>query len=167
MIVGNGNIAKVLEDREDLIYFASGVSDSNCKDINQFNREIDLLMSMNFNKHIVYFSNLAIYYKNDDYTIHKIFMEDIIKKNFNSYTIVRIEVCEWVNNPTTILNVFKRKIDNNEEILIQDTTRYVLSLDEFLYWMKLIPVGRKNEMNILGKKMTIKEIVDKIKNQNL
>ena len=85
MIVGNGNIAKVLEDREDLIYFASGVSDSNCKDINQFNREIDLLMSMNFNKHIVYFSNLAIYYKNDDYTNHKIFMEDIIKKNFNSY----------------------------------------------------------------------------------
>lgn len=167
MIVGNGNIAKVLKDREDLIYFASGVSNSSCKDSDQFNREIDLLMSMDFNKHLVYFSNLAIYYKNDPYTNHKIFMENLIKEKFNSYTIVRIEVCEWVNNPTTILNVFKRKIDNNEEIVIQDTTRYVLSLDEFLYWMDLIPVGRKNEMNILGKKMTIKEIVDKIKNKEL
>jgi hypothetical protein len=39
----------------------------------------------------------------------------------------------------------------------------VLSLDEFLYWINLIIVGRKNEMNILGKKMKIVEIINKIK----
>jgi hypothetical protein len=167
MIVGNGNIAKVLKDRDDLIYFASGVSDSQCKDINEFKREVDLLLTMNYEKHIVYFSNLGIYYKNDEYTNHKIYMEDLIRKTFKSYTIVRIEVCEWVNNPTTILNVFRKKIKNNEDLVIQDTTRYVLSLDEFLYWMDLIPVGRKNEMNILGKKMHISEIVFKIKNGEL
>jgi hypothetical protein len=122
---------------------------------------------MNYEKHIVYFSNLGIYYKNDEYTNHKIYMEDLIRKTFKSYTIVRIEVCEWVNNPTTILNVFRNKIKNNENIIIQDTTRYVISLDEFLYWMDLIPIGKINEMNILGKKMHISEIVFKIKNGEL
>jgi hypothetical protein len=59
--------------------------------------------------------------------------------------------------------VFKEKIKNNEHIEIKDTTRYVLSLEEFLYWIDLIPVGSKNEMNILGRKMKISEIVEEIK----
>jgi hypothetical protein len=44
-----------------------------------------------------------------------------------------------------------------------DTFRYVLSLEEFLYWVDLIIVGRKNEMNILGRKMKISEIIEEIK----
>jgi UDP-2-acetamido-2,6-beta-L-arabino-hexul-4-ose reductase len=163
MIIGNGNIAKVLKDRDDLIFFTSGVSDSSCKDQKEYDREFKLLKKQDKNTHLVYFSNLAIYYKNDMYTNHKIKMEDFIRNYFISYTIVRIEVCEWVNNKTTILNVFKEKIKNNEPITIIDTTRYVLSLDEFLYWINLIIVGRKNEMNILGKKMKIVEIINKIK----
>jgi len=165
MIIGNGSVANSIRelDRDDIIYFASGVSNSSCKDDKEFQREVDLLNQMDVNKHLVYFSNLAIYYKNDPYTNHKIKMEELIRNTFNSYTIVRIEVCEWVNTPTTILNVFKEKIKNNEPIIIQDTTRYVLSLKEFHYWLKLIPIGRKNEMNVLGRKMTIQEIVDNIK----
>ena len=99
--------------------------------------------------------------------MHKINIENYIRNNFQYYTIVRIEVCEWVKNETTILNVFKKKIKNNEEIIIQDTTRYVLSLDEFLYWISLIKPYTKNEMNILGRKMKIIEIVDEIKKGNL
>jgi hypothetical protein len=163
MIIGNGNIAKVLKDRDDLIFFASGVSDSSCKDKNEYDREFKLLKQQDKNIHLVYFSNLGIYYKNDMYTNHKIKIEDYIRNNFTSYTIVRIEVCEWVNNKTTILNVFKKKLKNNESITIMDTFRYVLSLEEFLYWIDLIIVGRKNEMNILGRKMKISEIVNEIK----
>jgi hypothetical protein len=163
MIIGNGNIAKVLKDRGDLIFFASGVSDSSCEDKNEYDREFNLLNQQDKNTHLVYFSNLGIYYKNDMYTNHKIKIEDFIRNNFTSYTIVRMEVCEWVNNKTTILNVFKKKIKNNEPINIIDTVRYVLSLEEFLYWMDLIIVGRKNEMNILGRKLKISEIVNEIK----
>lgn len=163
MIIGNGNIAKVLKDRDDLIFFASGVSDSSCKDKNEYDREFNLLKQQDKNIHLVYFSNLGIYYKNDMYTNHKIKIEDFIRNNFTSYTIVRIEVCEWVNNKTTILNVFKKKIKNNESINIMNTFRYVLSLEEFLYWIDLIIVGRRNEMNILGRKMKISEIVNEIK----
>jgi UDP-2-acetamido-2,6-beta-L-arabino-hexul-4-ose reductase len=163
VIIGNGNIAKVLIDREDLIFFASGTSNSSCKDNLEFERELNLIRSIDKSKHIVYFSNLAIYYKNDPYTNHKIEVENYIRNTFEYYTIVRIEVCEWVNNKTTILNVFKEKIKNKESIEIQDTHRYVLSLEEFLYWVSLIKPNTKNEMNILGRRMSILEIVNEIK----
>ena len=78
MIIGNGNIAKVLKNRDDLIFFASGVSNSSCEDQNEYNREFDLLKQQDKNTHLVYFSNLGIYYKNDTYTKHKIKIEDFI-----------------------------------------------------------------------------------------
>jgi hypothetical protein len=163
MIIGNGNIAKSLKDRYNVNFFASGVSDSSCVDENEYDREFNLIKKQDKDIHFVYFSNLGIYYKNDMYTKHKIKIENFIREYFTSYTIVRIEVCEWVKNKTTILNVFREKIKNNEHIEIMDTTRYVLSLDEFLYWIDLIPIGSKNEMNILGRKMKISEIIEEIK----
>lgn len=167
MIIGNGNIAKVLEDRDDLVFFASGVSNSSCIDENEYKRELNLLKTVSTDKHIVYFSNLGIYYKEDRYTQHKIDMEEYIRTHYDSYTIVRIEVCEWVNNPTTILNVFKSLLNQGIEPEIKNTTRYVLSLEEFLYWVRMIKVGVKNEMNILGRKMNIDEIVQEIKEDKL
>jgi hypothetical protein len=163
MIIGNGNIAKCLKDRDDLVFFASGVSNSSCIDEKEYAREFNLLKTVSKDKHIVYFSNLGIYYKKDRYTQHKIDVEDYIRNNYKSYTIVRIEVCEWVKTPHTILNFFKFQLDQGIEPTIMDTTRYVLSLDEFLYWMDLIQPGVKNEMNILGRKMKISEIVADIK----
>ncbi len=118
-------------------------------------------------KHVVYFSNLGIYYKQDRYTQHKRDVEEYIRNNYKSYTIVRIEVCEWVKTPNTILNVFKRQLAEGIEPKIQDTTRYVLSLDEFLYWVKMIQSGVRNEMNILGRKLTIAQIVEEIKQNKI
>ena len=167
MIIGRGNIAKVLKDREDLVFFASGVSDSSCISNEDYMREISMINNVDPSSHVVYFSNLGIYYKDDRYTRHKKYMEDLVKSRFKYYTIVRIEVCKWVDNPTTILNVFKEKLKSGEKIEIQNTHRYVLSLDEFLYWISLIPSKQNNEMNILGRRMHISEIVDEIKNGNI
>lgn len=167
MIIGSGNIASVLNDRSDLVFFASGVSDSSCVSELEFLREHEMLYSVPSFSHVVYFSNLGVYYKKDPYTNHKIKMEEFVKSRFKYYTIVRIEVCEWVKNPTTILNVFKKNIENGLDIKVLDTYRYVLSIDEFLYWMDLIPSKRSTEMNILGRRMHISEIVDKIKNGEL
>jgi hypothetical protein len=163
MIIGNGSIAKVLNDRDDLVFFASGVSNSSCIDEREYEREFNLLKTVPTNKHVVYFSNLGIYYKQDRYTQHKRDVEEHIRNNYKSYTIVRIEVCEWVKTPNTILNVFKRQLSQDIEPIIQDTTRYVLSLSEFLYWVNLIQSGVRNEMNILGRKLTISQIVEEIK----
>jgi hypothetical protein len=163
MIIGNGSIAKVLNDRDDLVFFASGVSNSSCADEREYEREFNLLKTVPTDKHVVYFSNLGIYYKQDRYTQHKHDIEEYIRNNYKSYTIVRIEVCEWVKTHNTILNVFKRQLAQGIEPIIQDTTRYVLSLDEFKYWIGMIQSGVRNEMNILGRKLTISQIVEEIK----
>ena len=167
MIVGKGSIAKVLKDRNDLLFFASGVSNSSCIDEKEYDREFNLLKTIPIDQHIVYFSNLGIYYKKDRYTQHKINIEEYIRNNFKSYTIVRIEVCEWVTTSSTILNIFKKQLSQGIEPIIQDTTRYILSLNEFLYWIDLIQSGVKNEMNILGRKLTIAQIVEEIKQHKL
>ena len=167
MIIGKGSIASVLEDRDDLVFFASGVSNSSCIDEKEYEREFNLLKTVPTDKHVVYFSNLGVYYKQDRYTQHKRDVEEYIRNNYTSYTIVRIEVCEWVKTPNTILNVFKRQLAEGIEPKIQDTTRYILSLDEFLYWVKMIQSGVRNEMNILGRKLTIAQIVDKIKQNKI
>ena len=167
MIIGKGSIASVLEDRDDLVFFASGVSNSSCIDEKEYEREFNLLKTVPTDKHVVYFSNLGVYYKQDRYTQHKCDIEEYIRNNYISYTIVRIEVCEWVKTPNTILNVFKRQLAEGIEPKTQNTTRYVLSLDEFLYWVKMIQSGVKNEMNILGRKLTIAQIVDEIKQNKI
>ena len=167
MIIGNGSVAKVLEDRDDIVFFASGVSNSSCKDEKEYKREFNLLKTVPSDSHIVYFSNLGIYYKQDRYTQHKIDVEEYIRNNYKSYTIVRIEVCEWVKTPHTILNFFKTQLSQGIEPTIHDTTRYVLSLKEFLYWVRMIQPGVKNEMNILGRKLTIAQIIEEIKQDKI
>jgi hypothetical protein len=167
MIIGNGSIASVLEDRDDLVFFASGVSNSVCVNEKEYEREFNLLKTITTDQHVVYFSNLGIYYKEDRYTNHKKEIEEYIRNNFKSYTIVRIEVCVWAKTPNTILNFFKRQLSEGIEPTIQNTTRYVLSVDEFLYWVKMIKSGVRNEMNIFGRKMTIAQIVEEIKQGKL
>ena len=163
MIIGNGSIASILKDRDDLVFFASGVSNSSCVNEKEYEREFNLLKTVSEYNHIVYFSNLGIYYKQDRYTQHKRNIEEYIRNNYKNYTIVRIEVCEWATTPNTILNFFKKQLSQGIEPTIQDTTRYVLSLDEFKYWIGMIQSGVRNEMNILGRKLTISQIVEEIK----
>ena len=86
MIIGNGNIAKTLIDNDKLLFFTSGVSDSNCKDEKKYKREIDLLKQVNTEKHIVYFSNLKIYYANDRYTKHKIEIDVYIMETYTNFS---------------------------------------------------------------------------------
>ena len=150
MIIGKGNISSVLTDREDVVFFASGVSDSTCIDEAKFKREVDLIMTIRKDSHIVYFSSLGVFRWDSAYMSHKRNMEQIVKDNFNSYTIIRVEVIAWGKNPNTIHNYFRKKIANNEPVSIQDTHRYVVTEGEFKYWLDFIPVGSKSEINIPG-----------------
>lgn len=159
MIVGHGDIAVVLKDREDFIFFASGVSNSLETRESEFKREKDLLFEQDFNKHLVYFSSLSIFYKDSPYTRHKKKMEAYVKM-FPKHTIVRIGNITWGRNPNTIINAFRKKYENHEPLEIRDEYRYIIDKDEFLHWMDLIP-DWNCEMNCPGKRLTIKEIVNK------
>ena len=164
MIIGNGNIASVLADRDDVTFFAAGVSNSQETDERQYERERALLLSFNYtSNHFVYFSSLSIYRSDNRYNRHKKEMEQLVRDNFKSYTIVRVEVIAWGRNPTTIHNVFRRKIEAGESITVVDGYRYVLTQEEFTQWMELIPVGERNEMNVPGERFHVYDILKMVK----
>ena len=157
-IVGNGDIASALTDREDRLYFASGVSNSQETRESEYQREIDLLLAQDKTQHIVYFGSLSIFYADNRYAQHKRTMEALVKEHFKLYTIVRIGNITWGTNPRTIINFFRAKIQRGEPLEIREAYRYVVNKEEFLYWVNMAPEW-SCEMNIPGKRMTIKEIV--------
>lgn len=155
MIVGNGDIASVLTDREDRLYFVSGVSNSQETRRSEYEREKNLLLAQDKYRHIVYVSTLAVFYTDTLYVQHKLRMERLIKKHFKHYTIIRIGNIDWGDNPNTLINYLRA----HPEAEIRDVYRYVVSKEEFLYWVNLIPEW-PCEMNIVGRRLKVKEIVD-------
>ncbi len=160
MIIGSGDIAMALKkvDREDRIYFASGVSNSSEARESEYQREIDLLLKQDKCKHLVYFGSLSIFYSNTRYAHHKRLMEDIIKMNFKHHTIVRMGNITWGNNPHTLINFIRNKFRTREPFEIQDVYRYVVDQEEFLHWVDLIPPWNA-EINITGRRMKVRDIV--------
>lgn len=165
-IIGNGDIASVLKDRPDLLFFASGVSNSKETDESEYRREEQLIMQQDKKKHIVYFSSLCVLTSDTRYTKHKKMMENTVKSYFDKSTIIRLGNISWGNNPNTIINFFKDKIQKGETLDVQDAFRYIVDKDEFLYWVGLIP-DWSCEMNVVGKRMKVVEIIDKIKSKEL
>jgi hypothetical protein len=158
-IVGNGDIASVLTDRPDRLYFASGVSNSGEDRDAEYRREIELLLSQDTSQHIVYFSSLSVYYADSRYARHKRYMEKLVK-GFRAYTIIRLGNIDWgSHNTNTIINHFREQKRRGESLDIQDTYRYIVGVDEFLHWVSLTPEW-SCEINIPGKRMKIQEIVD-------
>lgn len=163
MIIGNGDIAKAIEDRKELLFFASGVSNSAELNPLQFLREKNLLLSQEKNRHIVYFSTLSQYYANSPYIQHKKDMESIIKSEFIKSTIIRFGNITWGNNPNTLLNSLMLKIKNNEPVEIQDTYRHIMTKKDFTFWLKHIPIDQSDIMNITGRMFHVNEILERIK----
>lgn len=159
MIIGNGDIASVLHDRADLLFFASGVSNSQETNEGAYQREIDLLMEQSVGAHIVYFSSLAVFYSMNRYSAHKQEMEVLVRERFVNHTIVRLGNITWGNNPHTLINHFRNQVKQGETPEIRDEWRYIVDLDEFLHWMNLIPPWNC-ELNIPGKRMKVQKVFD-------
>jgi len=159
LIVGNGDIASVLPDKKNRLFFASGVSNSQEKRESEYMREKILLLKQDRKSHIVYFSSLAVLYGDTRYVRHKQEMESLIKLEFPRYTIMRLGNITWGTNPHTLINFFRRQLKAGKPIEIKNTYRYIIDKDEFLHWLNLIP-DWNCEMNITGRRMKVKEIVD-------
>jgi len=163
-IVGNGDIASVLNDKDGMIFFASGVSNSSEKNESEFNRELKLLLKQDKSKHLVYFSSLCIFYSDTPYAKHKRKMEKTVKKLFKKYTIMRFGNIDWGKNPNTLINFFRNKIKNKEPLDIQNVYRYIISKEEFLHWIDMIP-DWSCEMNVTGQMIKVKDLVTKLINE--
>src|SRR3989344_4141050 len=161
MIIGHGDIAtalKALPPKRNFIFFASGVSNSQETDESEYKREENLLMQQDKNKHVVYFGSLCIFYSNNRYAKHKKNMEELVRKHFKSYTIVRLGNITWGKNPHTLINYFRSAKKRGKKLEIWDTYRYLVNKKEFLHWMEMIPEWNC-EMNITGQRLKVRQIV--------
>lgn len=157
MIVGNGDLASVLPEREDLLFFASGVSNSQETRWGEYQRERDLLLEQPSDAHIVYFSSIGVLNGVSRYYEHKRSMEVLVKENFKRYAIIRLGNIDWGDNPHTLINYLRA----HPEAEIRDEWRYIVDKDELLHWINLIP-DWSCEMNVPGRRMKVQEIVDEI-----
>src|SRR3990167_1749987 len=101
-IVGNGDIARALEGTDkDVLFFASGVSNSQETNEAEYQREKDLLLQQDRSRRLVYFGSLSIFYNDNRYAQHKREMEELIMQEFPKYTIVRLGNITWGTTPHT------------------------------------------------------------------
>jgi nucleoside-diphosphate-sugar epimerase len=149
MVVGSGMIAKAFHhysNNDEIVIFASGVSNSKEEDDLAFEKEKNLLLSTRFNnvnKKFIYFSTVSVDDKslsNSKYIKHKIDMENVLSAIFSNYIIFRLpNIIGNTNNNNTFFNFFKNKIKNNEEIQIQkDASRYIIDMDDIVNYLQPI-----------------------------
>lgn len=163
MIVGRGDIASILNDREGAIFFVSGVSNSNETRKSEFIREIELLTKQDKTKCLFYFSSISV----DDvvkagtnaYLQHKLKMEMIIKSNFENYNIIRIGNITWGINPNTFINYIKNKKSKGEPFEIKDEYKYVIDKKHLLLLTDNLPLTGQNTICVFGKMAKVSELV--------
>ena len=135
MIVGNGLIAKALQkiDAPEMVFFASGVSNSLETNKTAFEREVNLLkktIEENDGKKLMYFSTLSIedQSKQDSaYVLHKIEIENYIKNHCKNYLVLRIgNIVGNGGNENTLFNFLKNKIKGSENFNLHTKARRLL-----------------------------------------
>lgn len=140
MIVGKGLIASLFinQDRENTIFFASGVSNSLETRAEEFLREENLIkntITENPDKIFVYFSTCSIYDSSktgSDYVLHKLKMERLIKKSCNQFLILRVSNAVGKGgNPNLLMNYIVNAVKNNETINVHiKATRNLIDAED-------------------------------------
>lgn len=157
MIVGNGLIANAFReyDTDDVIFFASGVSNSLEKDEAQFLREENLIrrtINENPNKLFVYFSSCSIYdsSKNSSaYVNHKLNMEHLVAAENSKYLIARISNAVGKGgNQNTLINYLINSIQKQDEIKVHiDATRNQIDVEDVVkIVLRLIGLNKINSI---------------------
>ena len=163
MIIGKGDIASVLNDREGVTFFVSGVSNSNEIRESEFMREIELLDKQDRTKCLFYFSSISV----DDiekvggnkYLQHKLRMETLIKSNFENYNIIRIGNITWGSNPNTFINYIKNKKSKGEPVQIKDEYKYIIDKDQLVMLTDNLPLIGQNTLCVFGRMAKVAELV--------
>jgi hypothetical protein len=160
MIVGSGSISKLLNDREEFIFFASGVSNSQeTSPINTWLREAKLLLSFrDDDRMFVYFSSISIFTTDTNYTSNKRTNEWRIRSWFKNYTIIRLGNVWECTNPNTFINAYKREPYKPREEL-----KYMISKKQLNFITDNLPSTGKHEISIFGELITVSECLKRAK----
>lgn len=140
MIIGRGLIASqfINVDQEDVVFFASGVSNSSETKKEEFLREQNLIeetIRLNSDKLFIYFSTCSIYDSskyNSPYVLHKLHMEEIIKEYASKYLILRVSnAVGRGGNPNLLMNYLYRQIMTNQQLNVhQHATRNLIDVED-------------------------------------
>lgn len=143
MIIGNGMLAKAFahyKTDNDILIFASGVSNS--KDVSEksYDRERKLLQETILryaDKKIIYFSTGSILDEeqiNSFYVKHKLRMEELIVKQCAQFTIFRLtNPIGKTNNKHTILNYLSNQIKTETKFTVwKNAKRNLMDLDDVI-----------------------------------
>lgn len=155
MIIGHGDIASVILDRIDRLYFASGVSNSAETDERAYQRERRLLIEQDHDAHLVYFSSLCVYGGTTRYAQHKREMENLIERAFPRHTIFRVGTITWGTNPHTLINHLRAVHQRGEQPDLRPVYRYPIHLDEFRECLRIECGG---EIDLVARRMTVADI---------
>lgn len=163
MVVGNGLLAKAFEhykDDDQVIIFASGVSNSKETNEKEFEREEKLLKSTPKDRLIVYFGTCSVYdpsTQNSKYVIHKMYIERLIHIYFPKYIIFRLPIVIGnIGNPHTFFNHFKNKIISGEDLFVQNlASRHLIDIDDVKTILTLIINKEKESSEMSHKKIDV------------
>lgn len=187
MIIGNGLIANLFKnhDRENVVFFASGVSNSLEIRPEEFLREENLIkntIAANKDKIFVYYSTCSIYDSSktgSDYVLHKLKMEQIIKNSCDRFLILRVSNAVGKGgNANLLMNYIVNAVKNNETINVhtkatrnlidvEDIKKITLDLLDKKDANKIINVAYINNYSIIEILEIIERFYNKKTNLNL
>ncbi|WP_300673856.1 NAD-dependent epimerase/dehydratase family protein [Soonwooa sp.] len=140
MIVGKGLIASLFteEDYNNVVFFASGVSNSSETRKEEFLREQNLVeqtLAENSEKLFVYFSTCSIYDSskyNSQYVLHKLHIEELIKQQAEHYLILRVSNAVGKGgNPNLLMNYLHRQITSDQQLTVHShATRNLIDVED-------------------------------------
>ena len=150
VVIGDGMLAeasrKYAFDEAGMVVFASGVSNSNCASVAEFNRERELLRKVirdNSNMKVLYFSTCSIYDQSlvgkSLYVEHKKEMESLFSHHPNHLIIRLTQVVGKSRNPNLLSNYFFSTIKNRREIKVQKSAvRNIIDVDDVMRFLNRI-----------------------------
>jgi nucleoside-diphosphate-sugar epimerase len=159
VIIGDGMIArafiKSFYDSNDLILFASGVSNSKEMRELEFQREEALLLSIVYKKKIIYFSTCSIYDEelvDSPYVKHKLKIESLIEEKSKNYLILRLpQVVGFTKNLHTLTNfIFESMIKNKPINIWKYAQRNLIDIDDVVSTVTYIQQNKLFENRVIN-----------------
>jgi nucleoside-diphosphate-sugar epimerase len=141
MIIGSGLLANALAEfgpEDNIVIFASGVSNSTETDPAAFEREIGLLkdcIEQHRRKKLIYFSTCSVTdpsLKSSPYIEHKLRIEEMIGSSVEDFVIFRVSnIVGGTSNPHTVMNYLVRSIANGREFCLWERAeRNFIDIDD-------------------------------------
>lgn len=143
MIIGRGLLATALKeiDKDNIVFYANGISDSTIESIADGNfeaKEITGIAKQKTAKTFIYFSTIQVNAPENferPYVIHKIKMEELVKHLFPDYLIIRTSNIIGKNpwNTHTLFNYLYNTLKEGKKIsVVESASRNVLDVEHFI-----------------------------------